>query len=123
MRKSHNILVLSFLILTMAAAAVADEAAAVAPAGVVNINTADVAQLRNLPRVGEKLAQRIIDYRSEHGPFRKTTDLMQVKGVGDKMFESLSPYLAVDGKTTLTSKVSSPRKSRKKAQPATTASK
>lgn len=118
MRKSHNILVLAFLILTTAAAAIADEAAA--PAGVVNINTADVAQLSNLPRVGAKLAQRIVDYRTEHGPFQKTTDLMQVKGVGDKMFERLSPYLAVEGKTTLSSKIASPRKPRKSA---TTASK
>ena len=120
MRKSQTILILSFLVLLATTAAFAADA----PSGVVNINTADAAQLSNLPRVGAKLAQRIVDYRKEHGPFQKTTDLMQVKGVGDKMFERLSPYLAVDGKTTLSSKVSSPRKPRKSkaAQPSNAAS-
>jgi hypothetical protein len=46
---------------------------------------------------------------------------MQVKGFGAKSFEQLSAYLAVDGKTTLSAKVSSPRKPRAK-KPASTAS-
>ncbi|HEX6178117.1 MAG TPA: helix-hairpin-helix domain-containing protein, partial [Thermoanaerobaculia bacterium] len=96
-----------------------------ANAGVVNINTADVAQLSLLPGVGAKAAQRIIDYRTEHGAFAKTSDLMQVKGFGDKSFERLSPYISVSGKTTLTEKVRSPRKPRAKSasqQPTNTAS-
>ena len=75
----------------------------------VNINTADVAQLSLLPRIGAKVAQRIIDYRKEHGPFAKTSDLMQVKGIGDKSFERLSPYVTVKGETTLTAKVRGPK--------------
>lgn len=120
MRKSQTVLILAFLVLTVSVSAFAADA----PSGVVNINTADAAQLSNLPRVGAKLAQRILDYRKEHGAFQKTTDLMQVKGVGDRMFERLTPYIAVDGKTTLSAKVSSPRKARKSkaAQPSTTAS-
>jgi hypothetical protein len=50
---------------------------------------------------------------------------MQVKGFGDKRFERLSPYISVSGKTTLTSKVKSPRKPRAKAaaqKPSNTAS-
>ena len=122
MRKSLNILTLAFLILSLSTAAFADEAASQA-GGVVNINTADVAQLSLLPRVGSAAAQRIIDYRTEHGPFKKATDLMQVKGFGAKTFERLSSYISVDGKTTLSSKVQSPRKPRAKAQkPTSTAS-
>ena len=98
--------------------AVADEAPAGAPApssaGVVNINTADAAQLALLPRVGEKAAERIIEYRTEHGPFKKAADLMQVKGIGAKTFELMSPYLSVSGSTTLSTKVKSPRKPRAK---------
>lgn len=91
---------------------------AASAAGVININTADVAQLSLLPRIGEKAAQRIVDYRKEHGAFKKTTDLMQVKGVGEKSFEVLRPYLTVDGKTTLTEKQRGPKKPRaKKNQP------
>ena len=84
MRKSLPILITAFLIASVGAAAFAAEtpANAGAPSGVVNINTADVAQLSLLPRVGEKAAQRIVDYRTQHGAFQKTTDIMQVKGFG-----------------------------------------
>jgi competence protein ComEA len=115
MRKSLHIVLTTFIVLTIAAGSFAAETSTAAPAsasGVVNINTADAAQLAYLPRVGVKAAQRIIDYRKEHGPFRKTTDLMQVKGFGEKTLTRLSPYLAVDGKTTLDAKVQSPRKPR-----------
>ena len=122
MRKSHNILMLAILIATVCVNAFAADAAT----GVVNINTADAAQLSLLPRVGSAAAQRVIDYRNQHGPFQKLTDLMQVKGFGDKTFERVRPYITLDGKTTLTAKVQSPRKARAKSaakQPASTASK
>lgn len=88
MRKSLSILVMTLIFVIMGTAAMAAEAENVpAPSpsqnlGVVNINTADAAQLSLLPRIGEKTAQRIIEYRREHGNFRKTSDLMQVKGIG-----------------------------------------
>jgi competence protein ComEA len=108
MRKSPAIVLLGIILtLSLATAALADVP------GVVNLNTADSAQLAFLPRIGVKAAQQIIDYRTAHGPFHKTTDLMQVKGFGQKRYEKLSPYLVVEGKTTLTVKVSSPRKPRK----------
>ena len=120
MRKSLQVFTLALVIAAMSTAAFADaEGAAVS--GVVNINSADASQLALLPRIGEKAAERIIAYRTEHGPFKKASDLMQVKGVGAKTFERLSPYLAVDGKTTLTSKIKSPRKPRAK-KPTSTAS-
>jgi competence protein ComEA len=113
MQKSLQILALTLLVaLTFTASAFADAAPAASAAGVVNINTADVAQLTLLPRVGEKAAQRIIDYRTQHGPFKKTSELMQVKGFGAKSFENLSNYITVDGRTTLSSKVKSPRQPR-----------
>src|SRR6185436_11091614 len=112
MRKSIHFLVAALVALTVAASAVAADNASVTPAGVVNLNTADVSQLSLLPRVGTKAAQRIVDYRHEHGAFKKTSDLMQVKGFGDKKYRSLAAYLTVDGKTTLTQKVKSPRKPR-----------
>jgi competence ComEA-like helix-hairpin-helix protein len=126
MRKSHFMMI-TVLLLSLATSVFADDAApsmtAAAPAGVVNINTADLAQLSNLPRVGAKAAQRIIDYRKEHGPFQKTSDLMQVKGFGEKRFEALSRYVTVSGNTTLASKIKAPRKPRaSRKQPATTAS-
>jgi competence protein ComEA len=120
MRKSLHIFTLAIVLLSLSTVAFAAEPPAL-PSGVVNINTADASQLALLPRVGEKAAQRIIEYRTEHGPFKKTTDLMQVKGIGAKTFDGLSAYVAVEGKSTLSGKVRSPRKAAAK-KPTTTAS-
>lgn len=78
----------------------------------VNINQASASELARLPRVGPKLADRIIAHRTQHGPFKRAEDLMGVKGVGEKMFATLKPYVAVSGPTTLTSKVSKVSSSR-----------
>ena len=112
MRKFLNFFLAALVVLGIAGSAMAADKTAAAPSGVVNLNTADAAQLSLLPRVGVKAAQRIIDYRREHGLFKKTSDLMQVKGIGDKKYQSLAVYITVDGKTTLTQKVKSPRKPR-----------
>lgn len=125
MRKSHSVFLIALVISAVSASIFAAEPVSAPPAGVVNINTADVAQLSLLPRVGKAAAQRVIDYRTANGPFAKTSDLMQVKGFGEKTYEGLSRYVAVDGKTTLGTKVKSAGKSRKgsRQQPSTTASK
>lgn len=114
MRKSLNTFAAMLIILSLSGAAIAAEPAgeSTSKAGVVNINTAEAAQLALLPRVGPKAAERIIEYRKANGGFRKATDLMQVKGIGDKTFELLSPYIAVEGKTTLTTKQNAPKKAR-----------
>ena len=114
MRKSLPILVTFLLIASITGAAMAADttASASTPAGVVNINTADAVQLSLLPRVGQKAAARIIEYRTAHGLFQKATDIMQVKGFGNKSFERLSSWIVVEGKSTLTQKVRSPRKPR-----------
>jgi competence protein ComEA len=69
--------------------------------GVVNINTATADQLVILPRVGEALAQRIIEYRAKAGGFKKVEELMQVRGIGERTFESFKSHLAVSGPNTL----------------------
>jgi competence protein ComEA len=78
-----------------------------APHKTVNINQAAPPELARLPRVGVKLADRIVAHRAQHGPFRRVEDLMEVKGIGEKFFTTLKPYLAVSGPTTLAEKVSS----------------
>ena len=59
---------------------------AVASAGKVNINTDDKAQLVTLKHVGDKIANRIIEYRKTQ-PFEVPEDIMKVKGIGQKVFE------------------------------------
>ncbi len=83
------------------------EGEAAAPQKVVNVNQASAQELARLPRVGAKLAGRIVEHRTQHGAFKRPEDLMQVKGVGEKLFATLKPYVAVSGPTTLAEKVSS----------------
>ena len=73
----------------------------------VNINQASATQLALLPRVGAKAAERIVEYRKAHGSFGQAEELMEVKGVGEKLFTELKPYVALSGPTTLTAKVRS----------------
>jgi competence protein ComEA len=53
----------------------------------ININTADVKELMKLSGVGRSLAEKIVQYRDAHGPFKKATDLRKVEGVGDGLWE------------------------------------
>lgn len=76
----------------------AAEAAKQAPAGKININTANVEQLSTLPGVGPKLAARIVEYRQKSGGFKSAQELMNVRGVGEKGFAKLQPHLSVGDK-------------------------
>ena len=64
----------------------------------VNLNTATRTELMQLPRVGPRTAQRIVNFRQEHGPFQRVEDLLQVRGIGEKTFLKLRPHLTVDGR-------------------------
>ena len=70
-------------------------ASAVSAAAPVNLNTATVTQLDALPGVGKATAERIIEYRQKNGGFKKIEELMNVKGVGEKSFLKLKPYVTV----------------------------
>lgn len=64
--------------------------------GLVNINTADIAELCNLPGIGEGRAKAIIEYRQKQGSFQKKEDIMQVSGIGEKMYAKMEEYLRVE---------------------------
>jgi len=61
----------------------------------VNINTATLDQLEALPGIGPVLAQRIIDYRDQHGAFHAVEDLLNVSGIGDAHLADLKPLVTV----------------------------
>ena len=67
------------------------------PAASISLNTATAAELQRLPRIGPKMAARIIAYREAHGPFRRVQDLVRVRGIGQKTLAQLTPYLVVEG--------------------------
>lgn len=59
----------------------------------LNINTATVEELQTLPNIGEAAAQRIIEYRTQHGTFANVDALQNVKGIGPKTLEKLRPFV------------------------------
>jgi competence protein ComEA len=65
------------------------------PAPKVDLNTASVEELGTLPKVGPVLAQRIVDWRTQHGKFKTVEELDAVDGVGPKMLEALLPLVKV----------------------------
>lgn len=63
----------------------------------VDINSMSVAQLKELPGIGELLAQRIAAYREANGPFRTIDELMNVEGIGEKKLEQIAKLAKVGG--------------------------
>jgi len=61
----------------------------------VNINTASLEELQKLPRIGPQIAQRILDFRKENGSFKRTEDIMKVRGIGEKVYEQLKDMITV----------------------------
>jgi competence ComEA-like helix-hairpin-helix protein len=62
----------------------------------VEINTASASELEKLPGIGKGLAERIVAYREQHGPFRRVEHLMMVRGVSEKKFRELQPMVRVE---------------------------
>jgi competence ComEA-like helix-hairpin-helix protein len=62
----------------------------------VHVNSADVAALVLLPGVGRETALRIIEYRSTVGPFTRISDLLNVRGIGEKKLEKMRKHVVLD---------------------------
>lgn len=77
--------------------------------GVVNVNSATADQLEMLPRIGPAVAERIVEFRQTNGEFKALEELMLVRGIGEKTFDLIKPYLTLSGETTLEEKISPPR--------------
>lgn len=68
-------------------AAPASERSQTASTAKVNVNTADVKSLMTLTGVGRKVAEKIVEYRDSHGPFKKAEEIRKVEGVGNGVWE------------------------------------
>ncbi len=69
------------------------------PKAKININTATAAELEALPRVGPVVAQRIVDYRTKNGNFKKAEEIMKVQGIGEKIFAEIKDRITVGAET------------------------
>jgi len=104
-REAVTALALCLALLSVPVAVAADEQAAAAktggsagPARPVDLNRASAEELTVVPGIGKALAQRIVDFREQHGPFARVEDLMKVKGIGEKSFEKIRPHITVSAK-------------------------
>lgn len=61
----------------------------------ININTADAEELTALPGIGEKISERIIEYRTENGRFYSIEEIMEVSGIGEAKFEAIKDMICV----------------------------
>ena len=93
------------LVLAVVAVLMCAQGVMAASSGVVNINTASTDQLAFLPRVGPSVAGRIVEFREQNGKFKDPSDLLLVKGIGDRTFELIEPYVTINGETSLKEKV------------------
>lgn len=73
----------------------APSATATTDATRINLNTASRAELERLPGIGSGLAARIIEHRERHGAFRRVEHLIVVRGISERRFEALRPYVTV----------------------------
>lgn len=65
----------------------------------IDINLATVNELRELPSIGEVLAQRIVDHRRRHGPFRRPQDLILVRGVSAGLYRQIADLIRAGDRT------------------------
>ncbi len=61
----------------------------------INLNTATVEELTRLPGIGEKTAEKIVEYRSKYGMFRRIEDIMKIERIGENTFEKIKDYITV----------------------------
>ncbi len=61
----------------------------------ININTATASELEGLPRIGPKVAERIVEFRAQNGSFKRIEDIMKVRGIGEKIFEEIKALITV----------------------------
>lgn len=73
-----------------------DTADSAAKLAIININNASAAELNRLPGIGPVLAERIVMYRQEHGPFRLPEHLMMVRGISDRKFREIRLLVRVE---------------------------
>lgn len=69
--------------------------------GVLNVNSASVEELQNLPGIDETVAKNIVYFREANGPFSMVDELIKVNGMTDQHLESIRPYVNTEGESTL----------------------
>jgi competence protein ComEA len=91
----HKVLAFGLAAVVLAISFASAYAQSTAPKARVNINTAPASELETLPRIGPKVAQRIVDFRTKNGNFKKVEEIMKVQGIGEKVYEQIKDLITV----------------------------
>lgn len=65
----------------------------------IDLNTATLEQLQQLPAVGPGVAKSIVEFREKSGPFRRVEDLLAIRGITKQRLERIRPYVVVNVST------------------------
>ncbi|MBW2574605.1 MAG: helix-hairpin-helix domain-containing protein [Deltaproteobacteria bacterium] len=93
MSKTKNVLILCIAVVMVMAFSVPSWSGDIVK---INLNKATVAELTQLKGIGQKYAERIVEFREKNGPFTKTEDLMNVKGISLKTWEKNKDLITVE---------------------------
>jgi comEA protein len=94
-RCRHGIAIWLFAAILFSAPILARAQTKPAPAKAVDLNTATVEQLQQLPGIGPVRAKAIVEFREKSGPFQRVEDLFAIRGISKSRFEKLRPYVTV----------------------------
>lgn len=61
----------------------------------IDLNKASIEELKKLPGIGERTAQKIVEYRNNYGGFKKVEDVMKVERIGPNLFEKIKDYIII----------------------------
>jgi competence protein ComEA len=93
MSRTKNVLILCIAVVMVMAFSVPSWSGDIVK---INLNKATVEELVQLKGIGQKYAERIVEFREKNGPFTKTEDLMNVKGIGLKIWEKNKDLITVE---------------------------
>ncbi|MBS1839219.1 MAG: helix-hairpin-helix domain-containing protein [Acidobacteria bacterium] len=107
-RRHHFVLLFCFAFLFLSPVSFATKKPPLHP---INLNTANAAQLQEVPGIGPATADKILKMRKSYGPFKSVDDLRAIKGIGPKRLEKMRKYLTV-GKPATKSEAKAPARNR-----------
>jgi competence ComEA-like helix-hairpin-helix protein len=90
-----SLLVFTFLLILFFTLHVQAETKHAPPAHSVDLNSATVEQLQQVPGIGPGTANAIVNFRQKSGPFQKLEDLLAIKGISKARFDKMRPYLTI----------------------------
>ena len=66
------------------------------PGETINLNTAQIADLQQVPYIGKALAEKIVDQRERYGRYKSVDELLDIQGIKEKQFDRIKEYLTVE---------------------------